>query len=314
VNKVINIRFLPFTKCLFLVSLLLLPLGNLFAQYTIKGIVIDSVTRKPLEYANVVNMTENSVVYTNAQGQFELIINSKADHIQVSNMGYKPYVLLGPSEEQVVTVLLVEAPIMIEEISVKKRKLEKHFEELGFHNEETISTNWGPGGQVANTYVVLIKNPQVIEAEINRAYFKLGKYLIGRNGFSKARVRVMQIDSAGLPGDDLLRENNIVRINPFSQSFSIYLKKYHINFPKEGVFIGLEFFCQTVKKGSGHAFKSNCPTIASTKVRDYKARGESYYHYFDPVKKTWKWIGITNGELSKAFTFSTFKFGLRVNY
>ncbi|GAB3762161.1 hypothetical protein GCM10028817_40280 [Spirosoma pomorum] len=293
---------------------MLLPLSNIFAQYTIKGTVIDSVTRKPLEYANVVNVTENSVVYTNVQGQFELIVNSKVDRIQVSNMGYKPYTLLELSDEQVVTVLLVETPIMIEEISVKKRKLEKHSEELGFHNEETISTNWGPGGQVANTYVVLIKNPQTIEAEIDKAYFKLGKYLIGRNGFSKARVRVMKIDSSGLPGNDLLRENNIVRINPFSQSFSIDLKKYHINFPKEGIFIGLEFFCQTVKKGSEHAFKSNCPTIASTKVRDYKARGESYYHYFDPIKKTWKWIGITNGELSKAFTFSIFKFGLRVNY
>ncbi|KAB7726879.1 hypothetical protein F5984_23505 [Rudanella paleaurantiibacter] len=293
-------------------------LGSCLAQYTLKGVVLDSANSRPLEYASVVNLSLNKIAFTDEEGQFQLVVNSKSDRIQITNMGYNPRTVMGLTEGQSVRVLLTEAPILIEEVSVRKRNVQKRSVELGFHNEETYSTNPGPGGEISTTYAVFIKNAQSIDGLIDRAYFKLGKYVIGRNGFSKARVRIFSVNrNTGLPETDLLRENTIVRINPFSQSFSIDLEKLRIPFPNEGVFVGLEFFCYTERKPTGkgrYAIKTNCPHIAVTKMKNYKEVGGCFYHVYDFAKRTWQWVDISAGDYSKAFVNQVWKFGIKVSY
>lgn len=289
--------------------------GELFGQRYIKGIVVDSLTHRPLEYVTVVNLNSGKGDVTDESGRFELLLSS-LDGIEFSNMGYKTKLITSLKDNE--QVALVEQPILISEVAVRKRDLRKHSIDIGFHNEETRSTNWGAGGEVPNIFVVHIKNNGLEGGNVQKAYFKLGKYIIGRNRSSKARVRLYSVDDkTGLPGVDLLRENVVVNINPFSQSFSINLERYDIPFLKEGVFVGLEFLCHTERKPLGkgkYSISTNCPHIASTIVKDYENLGKSYIRFYYYDKHIWEWKCITNGEYSKAFKGDIFQFGAKVVY
>jgi hypothetical protein len=287
------------------------------SQYIIKGKVIDSLTSKPLEYVTVVNINYNKAIYTNERGEFEILVNKASDQIEIRNMGYKTMQLSNLGKDVPFTIRLKEVPIELPELSVNKRKLKKRSIDVGFHNDELYNQNAGPGGYESNIYVVHLKNKnQLQDAFIEKAYFRLGKYIFGRNGVSKARVRIYDINpNDGLPNNDLLRENKIVNINPFSASFSISIEKNSIPFPKEGLFIGLEFFCHTETKPLGkgrYSFNTNCPHIAITKRIDYKEVGEGYHSVYKNGILSWR--SLTNGDDSKNFIGLIYKFGAKIAY
>ncbi len=66
------------------VILLLLPVG-LYAQRTINGVVLDSETKKPLEFVDV--YTKDSYTLTNADGKFELEVERGSIHFNL--IGYE---------------------------------------------------------------------------------------------------------------------------------------------------------------------------------------------------------------------------------
>ena len=76
---------------IFKIVVLLIFCTNLFGQ-DIKGVVLDSITKEPLVYANVILQTQQIGVATNYKGVFQ--INNKNnlenDTLVVSHVGYKP--------------------------------------------------------------------------------------------------------------------------------------------------------------------------------------------------------------------------------
>ena len=80
--------------CLFM----LVSTGNSIAQqqnnYNINGVIMDSVSQKPLVNAKVVLLPSKNIVYTNDSGFFQFNNLAKTNYkMEVSYLGYHPIVL-----------------------------------------------------------------------------------------------------------------------------------------------------------------------------------------------------------------------------
>ena len=59
------------------------------AQLVVKGIILDSLNRKPTSYANIQLINTMQGTISNAEGYFSLPLNTVDDSIQISYIGYK---------------------------------------------------------------------------------------------------------------------------------------------------------------------------------------------------------------------------------
>ena len=107
-------------KVLLIYLTMCLPLDAL-AQVT--GTVVDSKTRKPVEYANVYYEGHNAGDMTDGKGRFVIRENDEWNVLTVSTMGYVTQkVQLTPGNKKNITVRLVSAPRELGAVSVVGRR------------------------------------------------------------------------------------------------------------------------------------------------------------------------------------------------
>lgn len=276
-------------------------------------IVKDLSTNQPIQFVAVSTQRGNGT-YTDENGLFNFSF-SKNDTLTISHISYNQLKISYSTLLQLPNYIIQLTPkvFTLKEAVVKPES--NKITLLGYYKEETFFKRVGPGGQSDfSVYVNHIKNINGIEGYLNKLYFDL--YVdISEKSNSKVRIRVFSVGTDGLPKDDLLTKEIIKKVDRITPNIKIDVSKNNIIFPKEGVFIGLEFFCKfemkEMKKSSNYKKNTNCPHIPTAKVENNQQIGESYY--WTILKGKPQWVCYSNGKEYRGTKGHVYKFGAEVS-
>jgi hypothetical protein len=211
------------------ITLLLVFTNLLSAQ--IKGVVKDSITGKPIPYANIWVENENIGTTCESNGEFEIKV-TKDKKLIVSSIGYNSRKCLLNSNNE---ILLKQKLIELEKVTVFNYK---NLETLKVGNSEFKRTTYLQG-----------KYPQVLAKKFDYdSIYKRTPYIKEIEVFTQSEVknatiklRILLYDKiTDLPIIDLVDEDIIVTVKKGRNKTIINVSKYKIKFPEAGIVIGLE--------------------------------------------------------------------------
>jgi hypothetical protein len=212
-----------------LLFLLLLTTFSLSAQ--VKGVVLDSISGKPVAYAAVIYENSRICVNTDENGNFVLPKNDSLNFIRVLNLGYFDRKTL-------------KKPNLIVKLSPKTYELndvivtdKRYNEELIIGEINKIKTGYGNGG-TSHMWAKLFKFE---DSYYEYKHLKEIKFITkSRVKNSKLKLRLFTIDSLNEIKNDLIKEDIIITCKKGKQLQTIDISKFNVLFPEEGLMVGFE--------------------------------------------------------------------------
>lgn len=123
-------------KFIFILSFLLAS-HLTFAQKTISGVVLDSLTSEPIPFVKVFHKVSTTGVMSNFNGEFTLTIKEAKDSIEFSYVGYKTVTISAIQEGDVTVKLTSSTQLDVVEVIVsKKNPAFKILKEVNNHKKE----------------------------------------------------------------------------------------------------------------------------------------------------------------------------------
>jgi len=222
---------------------LLLTIGlyalNGFTQnIEIKGSIVDKKTKKGIIYATLEIKTIKTGVYTDEEGRFSISIPPKNlnDIVEVSSLGYERKTFIAKDlSYSIKAIELKQEDIRLKEVVILPKKMK--------------TVKLGTTEKVPWNYVMAIDFGRMVVTHINnkknkKGYVRSVSCYIDSHGKSETpfRIRIYGVDKANNgPGMDLLKENVIVTSNKKDAWLTIDVSKYGIDFPEDGMFVGIEW-------------------------------------------------------------------------
>ncbi|MDZ7935704.1 MAG: carboxypeptidase-like regulatory domain-containing protein [Emticicia sp.] len=290
--------------------ILIIAQNFVLAQTLIK----DSNSKEPIPYVSV-SRQNGTGTYSNEDGSFELLISS-SDTLYISHLAYKSIKLTKSDIDNLTggVIYLVPKSFQLSEVQISQSR--KSEIDLGYYYNKTFFNRTGPGGKNDfSVFVNHLKNTANQQGYLEKLYFDLHVDLTEKSN-SKARIRVFSVGEDGLPKDDLLNKEIIKRIDRLTPNLQIDVSEFNIVFPLNGVFIGLEFFCNYEQKEQNRRgnYKTitNCPHIETAKVLNSNVIGESYFWSIWAGKM--QWVCYSDGTKMRGAKGHVFKFGAKVRY
>ncbi len=210
---------------------------TLNAQITCKGLLIDSLSKEPLEFANVGLIGKGIGSVSNEKGEFEFKVPDSLAMVplKISLIGYKPISLKVSEVQNGKRILLPPASISLEEVQINPKKVK--IKVLG--NETTskaVSGGFKSNLLGAEMGVRLnIKHPDT--------YLRTLKFHINSNTLGKTpifRVNIYAKGPDGMPGENILKQNIIIEPKDTVGLVEVDLKPYLV-FVSEDVFVSIEW-------------------------------------------------------------------------
>lgn len=239
---------------LFLGFIMLFTLNDLYGQ-EIASIVVDEYN-EPIPYVNITirNGEYNNYGWmTDDKGVFRISADvfGENDSLILSCIGFnkKEVAILELNINKENIIALQSKSYKLNEVVVSDSKLYKIVKEIGNHKNRTDGGNFFP---LHAELSVFIKNSYNKKGYLKSIKIKLRKRELGlktrlwkqTNDNSPMNMR-MHVYSASEnekgPQDELLQESVIVPINTNKKWIIVDMEKYHIKFPKEGLFIGFRY-------------------------------------------------------------------------
>lgn len=258
-----------------------------FSQF--EGILIDRKTEKPIPYASVYIKNEQKGTSANLYGRFTIDLNY-ADSIIISSVGYKKQEFA--FSELTDTILLEPDILEMNAVIIKKkkrvlfpkRKTLGHVKTSYFFND-----NWLWMGTAGYPYEIArlfefkkeFSETRFVEAvafetmsDVNNAIFSLKFYRLGKDGLPAELINKNAIFGTAKKG------RNITKIK---------IEDEVIYFPKEGMFVAVEFLIvdqnkvardlPVIYEGSSYMSKFS-PSFAILDTED------NFYQY-DVIQRKW---------------------------
>ncbi len=225
----------------FIILGFLLYFNKLFSQtIDYKGQIVDKVSNEILPFSTVEVFSLRKGVIANDHGEFTLSVPTSNinDTVEFSFLGYKrkKIVLNSLSDTKINIIKLEKETYVLKEVVVNPN--DYITKKLGI----VVKKNKGKWhlGNPGDQHAILIKNPFDKSGRLKNVNFYITK-----KGFPSApfRVRIYSYDSINnKPGKDLLNTNLIVSFNKKTKGwFTVDVSKYNIEFPKEGLFVAMEW-------------------------------------------------------------------------
>lgn len=218
--------------------LLLLP-AMLIAQKT-TGIVRDSLTGKPVQYASIWIQNEDISAMADSLGQFSVRTTNPDKTLVFSATGYETKsVRLAQSRNLLLT------PISPTENTEKPKCTQKI--EIGDYHIRNSDLTYGNHGRPWMLARKFILGPQ---QQSMRVLDKLELYTDCHNNNMKCALRFFAIDANGNPGRELTNKQVIFRVDRGRDDTEIDLSKYGIVVPEDGFFIAVSWLIidQNIKR------------------------------------------------------------------
>jgi hypothetical protein len=223
---------------------LLLTTFSLSAQ--IKGVVKDSISGKPIAYVNIWIENENIGTTSEKNGSFLLDIKEEKN-IVFSALGYETKILKSSQIDKVSLIeKIYEMPEIVLEIPQLTKEIEVGDSKKIHHTQLSGDKPWIYG-----------KSFKYEEKFTETPFLKSIIFYTNSNiKDAKLKIRVFEMKDS-IPADDILYEDIIVTVKKGMKKNKLDVSKYNINFPKDGLLVGLEWliidenkydFVYTIKK------------------------------------------------------------------
>ncbi|WP_438964925.1 carboxypeptidase-like regulatory domain-containing protein [Flavobacterium sp.] len=232
------------------ILLLLLISFSLTAQ--VNGVVLDSISGKPIAYVNIWVENENIGTTSEENGVFSLDIKEEKNII-FSALGYETKTIKSTEIKQVylkaivyeMEEIVLEIPKLTKEIQIKRLKTKTINHVFTSKSGIFIYAKFFPK-KINYNETKFIKNVKIkTNSNIKNAKFKLRLYSTNEYGF---------------PSSDLIEEDIIVTVKKGKKTNTIDLSKYKLLFPENGFFVAYE-----------------CLKIESNKYRDNSKQENEFY-------------------------------------
>jgi hypothetical protein len=196
----------------------------------VKGVVLDSISGKPIAYVNIWVENENIGTTSEENGTFLLDLK-EGKRIVFSALGYETKTLKSTEIEKVKLYPKVyELEEVVLEIPKKTKELEVGDSKKMNHTYFSGDKPW--------IYVKLFD----FEELYSKTPFlkKIHFYSDSKIKNAKIKIRVFEMNDS-LPNFDLLFEDIIVTVKKGMRKNTVDVSKYNIKFPSKGLLIGLEW-------------------------------------------------------------------------
>ena len=246
----------------------------------IRKSVFDVETKSIVPYATIHLIKSNKYIDADAGGYFEIEISNPADSLIISSIGYKT-LKIGLSEIDLIdSVFLDKQKVTLKELVLAKPTIKT----FGILDEKKGTSS--SGGSIVSRLemTTLIEIPAEIE------FYRLSKIFIKGWNFREenpVKLHIYDVDSNGLPGNELLTKQIIISNNESSnKTVSIDVRNQQIFLERTDFFVGIQWMTSTkVKSFTGPEIFE---TVITKKLLTYRRQVN--------VNKN-KWFGLfkTNG-------------------
>lgn len=272
----------------------------------IKGIVVDSISRKPIELTNVFFLESYYGTFTNEKGVFQLNTKGNKSDILITNIGYESKkVKLSNFVNIKDSVLVFYLKPKIEEldevvISSKKNNY-SYANSILSEREKTLYYAF----QFGSENVSYIKNQFRKKGKIQTVFLDLKKvkdfvepckkckveYIVSLN------IKFYDYDLRNkIPGKEIYSKNIIVELQNKTYKLKVDVDSLNIDFPKNGVCIGVETINTKYEK-TNNKFGLKAPSIlfSNTKSKDEVISWSRHR------KEGWKFVSDSNRKMNNTF-------------
>lgn len=211
--------------------LLFLPI-QLFSQT--QGIIVDTKTGEPIEYANIWIENQNTGTTSDIDGKFLFKENATGKKIIVTAIGYEKSISLIEKED--VIIKLTPTTYELSEIVIRPRKSNKEFV-IDKYVKSSIHNYFSCG-----IYPWIVAKYFSFSPLYDQTpYIKQLKILVDSRVKATFNVRLINANDNGEPTSDILNKNLLIETGSGKRSIKIDLSKYNIQFPQKGFFVALEW-------------------------------------------------------------------------
>lgn len=277
--------------------LLLFLLGYHALSAQISGVVVDSLTRKPIPYVSIWVENENNGATTEENGTFALRVSDKRHRILFSALGYRNKSVLSADK---MAVELAPAAIELSEVVLTKKYGNRQLE-IGetdssfleaYENAPRIDVKFFP-------YEPRYKKTKFIKQVVLNTDCRIEEALL--------KLHFFKVDASGLPGEELLDKDLLVSVSKGVKRTSFNLSSQNLRMPKEGLFVGFERLKIEKNKYEKAVFDSNtqtssiqtsyCPLILYNRVE------QDHFYRFAGGKWLLETMVNEKGENTKKVTY-----------
>lgn len=203
----------------------------------VTGIIKDRSNLKGIGYASVFYKKINVGTYTDSSGNFK-IKKINGDTLVINSMGFEKFLISADDIEDFQNINLSPVTISLNEVVVKGTKSLKTRYGKKIYLGNLSSKRYNHiSGMKGRTVAYLIKPDVPTTGKIKSIH-----YGVKAEAPAIVRAHIYAIDAyTGKPGKDLLKNQELVEVNSGSKNLTVDLNHLDIEFPLEGIYVGLEW-------------------------------------------------------------------------
>jgi hypothetical protein len=259
--------------------LILLIFSQFAYSQNIKGIVLDSITKKPIELTNVFFTETYYGTFTNQDGKFELNCKENKSDLLITAIGYETEKIkisnFDLQKDSLVTIYLTPKTTELKEVVVINKQI-KYFppKTILSEREKEIFYSF----QFGSENVTYVKNEFYKKGKIESLILDLQKVKDYQKPCKSCKVdyiaslniKFYEYDKKNkLPGKEICLKNIIVEPENKTYKFKINLDSLNIDFPKNGVCVGIETINTKYQKPKT-SFAIIAPSVKYTNTKSKK--------------------------------------------
>lgn len=217
----------------FVIFILILFSFKTFSQ--IRGVVYDSIDKKPIEYINIWKKNRKIGGTTNNKGEFYIDLIKESDTIVLSCLGYREKTILAKKND---TLYLSLDEYQLEEVVIKTSKNTRFNTIRNYKKLKKIKSLFFIGKDYQYKLALFIPNSE----KINKTSFLQKLVFVSNNSLDykvKMRISIVSPKDDGSPSD-FFHINELVDISSGINENEFNIDKEKIIIPKEGFFIVFE--------------------------------------------------------------------------
>jgi hypothetical protein len=209
---------------------------SLFSQKKCQGILIDSTTAQPIEFANIGIVGKGFGTVTNEQGEFNFTVPDSLMNapIKISMIGYRSKTLSLSKLSGLEKIKLSQLATNLNEVAVSVKKTKVKI--LG-NDTKTTSMTAGFTKNTLGAELAIKLNIKHPKTHLRKFYLNIANNSIEKPIF---RFNVYNKDEHGLPKDNILTQSIIIEFKEKTGLIELDLTPYNL-YVDDDVFISVEW-------------------------------------------------------------------------